>query len=244
MEFDISPILDNWEYDPDDNIRIIETVTGNKMLQVRLPLGLEQYHLNGRPDGQTPFDYPSLLEYYLDEIRNNSLHNISKDEFLQLQEEGLMFYNRYISLFQIGEYELTRRDTQHNLDLCDLVEGYARDVESKDLLLQYRPYIMHINALSRYMIAFTNKDFKQAESILDQAIQQIETLKPVDTPLFALEVKRSLLNLKKARKSIQKENTDDMFLYEFKLREAVANEEYEEAAKLRDIINNIRRGRE
>ena len=213
MNMDLSDMLNNWEYNPDENIRIIKGSDGNRKLQIRIPLGIEQYELSGRPDGKKPHDFNSYLDYIKNRISSENNTRISDNDFAELQEEGLMIYNRYISLFQIGEFELTERDTSHNLELCDIVEKYGSDMESRDLLLQYRPYILHINALSKYMTALSQEDLVDAERILDEAISSIENMKPVDTPIYKLEVRRSLMNLRKAKEKLGSEDTSDLPMF-------------------------------
>ena len=67
MEFnpDIKSHLASWPYDPDDCVRITTLADGREVMQVRLPLGLEQYELEGRPDGQRPHDADSVLDYQI-----------------------------------------------------------------------------------------------------------------------------------------------------------------------------------
>ena len=48
---DLSSLLRGWKYDEDNNVRRFRTKAGREVLQVRLPLGVEQYELNGRPAG-------------------------------------------------------------------------------------------------------------------------------------------------------------------------------------------------
>lgn len=240
MNTDLSDLLESWEYDPDENIRIITTNDGTRKLQVRIPLGIEQYELSGRPDGIKPHDFKSYLDYIKNRISKHPTELITEDEFEELHEEGLMIYNRYISLFHIGEYELTERDTNHNLDLCDIIEKYGSELESSDMLLQYRPYIMHINALAKYMTALSEEDLVLAEKILEKAINGIKNLKPIDTPVYKLEFKRSLSNLKKAKEKLLEENTSDLSQFELKMKRAVDSEQYEEAARIRDIILNLK----
>lgn len=76
MNPDISEILDKWPYESGKiNARLVKGKDGQPRIQVRLDLGVLQMHTDGRPDGQRPFGYPSLLEYFeskLDDARGNS----------------------------------------------------------------------------------------------------------------------------------------------------------------------------
>jgi len=65
MNRDLSEILDEWPYQPGQlNVRLIEGVDGRPRIQIRLDLGVLQMMTEGRPDGQAPFGYDSLLEYF------------------------------------------------------------------------------------------------------------------------------------------------------------------------------------
>ena len=55
MKQDIFNILNQWEFDPNNNIRFISVNNNREFMQIRLPLGIEQYELNGRPDGKKPY---------------------------------------------------------------------------------------------------------------------------------------------------------------------------------------------
>jgi hypothetical protein len=76
MNPDISELLDKWPYESGRiNARLVKGKDGQPRIQVRLDLGLLQMHTDGRPDGQRPFGYTSLLEYYeskMDDARGNS----------------------------------------------------------------------------------------------------------------------------------------------------------------------------
>jgi hypothetical protein len=62
---DLTPILDEWPFEPGMiNVRLIEGIDGDPKIQVRLDLGVIQMHAEGRPDGQRPHGFGSLLEYF------------------------------------------------------------------------------------------------------------------------------------------------------------------------------------
>jgi hypothetical protein len=65
MTRDISAILAEWEFQPGQlSARVIAAEDGEPRLQVRLDLGLIQMHLEGRPDGQMPYGFRCLLDYF------------------------------------------------------------------------------------------------------------------------------------------------------------------------------------
>jgi hypothetical protein len=62
---DLRKVLDAWPFDPEKDARILRVPGGRDVLQVRLPMGLEQYELEGRPDGLQPHGQESLLDHHL-----------------------------------------------------------------------------------------------------------------------------------------------------------------------------------
>ncbi|MFG0305153.1 MAG: hypothetical protein ACF8Q5_02925 [Phycisphaerales bacterium JB040] len=65
MNRDLTDILKEWPYQPGElHVRLIEGADGEPKLQVRLDLGLLQMNVEGRPDGERPHGYDSLLEYH------------------------------------------------------------------------------------------------------------------------------------------------------------------------------------
>jgi hypothetical protein len=78
MSPDLSKILSEWPFKPGQiNARIIEGLDGEPKLQVRLDLGVLQLEVDGRPDGQTPNGFTSVLELY--ELRYDPEQGGSQD---------------------------------------------------------------------------------------------------------------------------------------------------------------------
>ena len=243
---DITDILKAWEFDSEHQIRIIKANDGHEVLQVRQPLGIEQYELDGRPDGKKAFDKESMLHMFQERLDKFIITHateqgfvIRHEDFLLLQNEGILYYYRYLVLFQIGEFERTIRDTEHNLNICDLVERYAENEDEKKEILQYRPYILRMFALSKAMISLQKKLKSAARDILESAIEQIENMPNVDTPAFQFERMRSLNYLRSTVKQIVAQKNTEMDRLEMDLDVAIQNENYERAAILRDRIEAL-----
>ena len=209
MSADITDILREWEFDSDNQIRIIQAEDGRQVLQVRQPMGIEQYELDGRPDGKKPFGRDSALEEFQARLESyRHAHGadegfaLSHEDFATLQGEGVLFYFRYLVLFQIGDFVRTGRDTEHNLGLFALVEKYSDSDDDRKELLQYKPYVVRMNAIARAMISLHKEMKSAAEDILNGAISTIEGMQDIDTPAFQFERVRSLNYLKATLKQI------------------------------------------
>src|SRR5579859_5943656 len=104
---DIRKILQNWPYDPENDARLTQGEDGRELLQVRTPVGIEQYELDGRPDGARPHGFESALECYLERLhvaKASGLHaqfNLDQRECNELFSEGTLYYFRYVRLFQL-----------------------------------------------------------------------------------------------------------------------------------------------
>ncbi len=246
MSSDITDLLREWEFDSDNQIRIVQADDGRQVLQVRQPMGIEQYELDGRPDGKKPFGRDSALEEFQARLENyRASHGsddgfaLSHEDFATLQGEGVLFYFRYLVLFQIGDFVRTTRDTDHNLGLFSLVERYVENDEDRKELLQYKPYVLRMNAISRAMISLHKEMKASAEEILANAISTIEAMPEIDTPAFQFERVRSLNYLKATLKQIHDKKQSPLDGLKLELDKAVEEEDYERAARLRDRIRAL-----
>src|SRR3982751_2061975 len=112
MSDDLSRLLREWPFEPGKlNVRLITGEDGEPRIQVRLDLGILQMHTEGRPDGQKPYGFDSLLEYHeakLDEATasgGNEKFSLSEDECEELRSEAVQFYHRYMALLVLEDYE-------------------------------------------------------------------------------------------------------------------------------------------
>ena len=246
MSADMTEILREWEYDSDNQIRIVQADDGRQVLQVRQPMGIEQYELDGRPDGKKPFGRDTALEEYQARLENYSASHggdegfaLSHEDFAHLQGEGVLFYFRYLVLFQIGDFVRTSRDTEHNLSLFTLVEKYGDSDDDRKELLQYKPYVLRMNAIARAMISLHKEMKAAAEDILNSAISAIENMGEIDTPAFQFERVRSLNYLKATLKQIHEKKGSPVEILKKELSTAIEEEDYERAAALRDRIREF-----
>lgn len=240
---DISDILESWEFDPDNQVRVIQARDGRDVLQVRQPLGIEQYELEGRPDGQRPEGRGCYVDLFRERLQNHVAEHgsdegfrISHEEFQQLQSEGVLYYYRYLVLFQMGDFERTARDTEHNLQICELAEKYVDGDEDKNEILQYRPYILRMFAVAKAMISMHQELQSAARQILESAIAEIERMPPIDTPAFQFERIRSLKYLRSTLQQVREQKADPLARLRAEMQAAIDEEDYEKAAELRDRI--------
>ena len=243
MTEDIGPILQSWPYDPSGNVRKIVGADGQPKLQVRLPLGLEQYDLVGRPDGKRPCDRESWMEFYKAALAERIGQGLTPADFAltredcaRLREESLLFYFRYLLCFQVGDYDQVARDTERNMEAFRFVGMYAECDEDRDALNQYWPYIIRMNAVARAIAASQSSAPDAAAAIILEAISSVRSLDEVETQTFALEKMRSMSLLSDMLEQIQAHAPNETDMVRRRLEQAIEAENYERAAQLRDVL--------
>lgn len=246
---DLRELLESWPYDPDHDVRLMKGADGRSLLQVRLPLGIEQYELEGRPDGRRPAGKESLLDHHLEqwskacESGDASSFQLSKEDCAELFSEGLLYYNRYFQLFRLRDWRRTMRDTERNLRLFDFVRKHASEEEDQNYLERWRPYIVRVHGFARAMLEVESDRPSEALEIILATLRQIEGMEELDDETFQFERRRSLMILKELYEQVgQNLPASETERLEQDLRVAIEAQEFERAAELRDRIRALRRG--
>jgi hypothetical protein len=244
---DLRLLLKNWPYDPDNDSRIVRGQDGREILQVRTPLGLEQYEMEGRPDGERPHEMETALEHYEKKYREAVEKGVGGDfdldarEAAELFNEGTLFYFRYVRLFQLRDWRRTIRDTARNLRAFDFVHEHARREEDQQFLEKWRPYVIRINATAFAMLELDKNAYAEALKHVTAAISAIEALPGLEDETFAFERDRSLAALGELAGQIrQSRPVSEEEKLERQLRRAIERQEFERAASLRDRIRELK----
>ena len=244
---DIKKLLEAWPYDPENNVRTVQLADGRHVIQVRLPMGIEQYERDGRPDGLRPHGMESWLDYYM--AQRDAARRASREEDFRLDgeqcahlfEEGILYYYRYLHLFQLQDWERTVRDTLHNLKLFDFVREYASDPSDQTYLEQWRPYLIKMNAVATAMLAFLNDEHDRAQEVVAHAIAAVEALPELESETFEEERARALESLREMQEQLAKSRPlSKLEMLEHQLRRAIEREDFERAAELRDRIRSLK----
>jgi hypothetical protein len=244
---DLRKILKSWPYDPEHDARIIRGDDNRELLQVRTPLGIEQYEMDGRPDGLRPHGMESALDYHRHRLKEGKFGDDETDFGLNAQEcsdlfhEGTLYYFRYVRLFQLKDWSRTIRDTARNLRAFDFLHRYARREEDQHFLEKWRPYVLRVHASATAMVEVEEGDYDEAAKTTREAIRSIEALEDQEDDTFQFERERSLLALRELESQIQKNRPlSELEQLEHQLRRAIDRQEFEHAARLRDRIRVLR----
>ena len=176
---DLNNLLEDWPHEPGAvKARKIIGNDGREKIQLRIDLGLIQMEVTGRPDGQRPFGFESLLDYHQARAREaegrGGAYELDQADLLLLQQEGHQYYHRYLSLFQLREYPSVIRDTERNLRLFDFVSGHCDDEEFKwGAFEQYRPYVLMMKTRASASLELQTEYWIRAIESIEQGKHQI-----------------------------------------------------------------------
>jgi hypothetical protein len=245
---DLRKLLKAWPYDAENDARLTKGEDGRPILQVRTPLGLEQYEMDGRPDGARPHGKESALEFFLQKFEKaktagkEAEFDLAPRECSELFHEGTLYYYRYVRLFQLRDWARTVRDTERNLRAFDLVHQHARREEDQQFLEKWRPYILRIQAAAAAMMQLEKGAYDKALKIAKQTLEKIEALAEIDDETFQFERERSIAAMRELIEQIEKRRPmSDIEKLELQLRRAIDRQEFERAAELRDRLRELRK---
>lgn len=242
---DLGPILEGWPYENGQlNVRKIRGLDGRMKLQMRLDLGVLQMDVEGRPDGLRPFGCDSLLTHHLRRLRTHRERNgtelgyeLSEADCRELRHEAAMYYQRYLALFAMEDFEGVERDTARNLEVLELCRKYAAQEADRYVMEQYRPYILMMNTRAKALLALKAGDARAALSHVRAGIRLIKSFyTDVGHPEAHARCPETRL-LRRLRRQIKKQLPDDpVAALRRRLKHALREERYEEAARLRDEL--------
>jgi hypothetical protein len=245
---DLGRILRSWPYDPDNDARLVPGDGGREILQVRTPLGIEQYETEGRPDGARPHGMESALEYHLKRLQQAKAagregeFELGPRECTELFNEGTLYYFRYVRFFQLKDWARTARDTARNLQAFDFVHRYAQREEDQQFLEKWRPYIIRLNCSAAIMLELEKRAYDKALQLANEGVLKIQTLGELDDETFKFERERSLVALRELASQVRNDRPlSDLERLERQLQRAVDRQEFERAAQLRDRIRALRK---
>jgi len=255
MPVDLSHYLYEWPFQPDEVlVRIISGDDGRPKIQLRVDLGILQMEMDGRPDGDRPEGFESWLDYYEHRQRQHDERHLDSEPFLLAEEdcirlwrEAVQYYHRYLSFWHLGLYDLCARDTMRNLRLFTFVRTHSGEDRHKIQFDQWRPYALMMLARATATPLIESRQFEEGIRAIDGGIEGIrEFLDDYDqseraeecVELVSLERWREEVMDRWHRATASRPKSKAEILRQ-KLEAAVAAEEFEEAARLRDQLRKL-----
>jgi hypothetical protein len=240
---DLRTILEGWEYEPGKiSVRKIIGRDGHEKIQTRIDLGVLQLECGGRPDGRRPHGYESLLDYQEQRLRehievcgDDEDFILSPEDCRELRHESYLYYQRYLSLFVLEEFDGVERDTARNLRVIDLCERYGATQADRHALCRQRAYVVMMLARAKAYRALQAGQHATALTITDEGLVAVSNVPADEDDQEAhLTEIRTLQALRE--EIIAKMPEDTPARLQAQLEEALRQEDYERAAQLRDRL--------
>jgi len=250
MDFDISHLLNQWEYQPGQVVaRRFTAKDGRQRIQLRLDLGLLQMHAEGRPDGKRPFGHASLFEYYRARLHkhvaahdgDDQAFKLKLEDCAKLQFEALQYHHRYICLLQLEDYAGAIRDAERNLAVFDFVSKHAETQEMAWSLQQFRPQLLMVLTRARASQALQTEDYAMAVQEVEGGVENIRAFYREHGQAEVAELSGEVQSLEAWLEQIRaRRPLSPRERLEHALREAINCEDYERAAQVRDALRNLK----
>lgn len=242
---DITVILQEWPHEPGRlNVRFVKGDDGRQLLQIRLELGLLQLETAGRPDGARPGGEESLLHVHLarrDRWRaangDERAFVLAPAECAALREEAIQYYHRYVGLLVLEDFVGVVRDTTRNLQVFDLCRQHAATDADRGVLEQFRPYVIMMRSRAEAAAAVASSQPKSAIEAIDRGLVEIREAMQESGTSERFDESNEVQLLRGMREMLVPQlPTSQRTELEERLRAAVAAENYELAAILRDEL--------
>jgi len=249
MRRDIDEAMQGWPYDPqtgDVIAREVRAKDGRALIQIRVELGLLQMEVSGRPDGTRPHGFVTYLDYlrYRAAGRGQSpggkspSWTMSAEQSFEADREFVQFYHRRVSWLSLQKYDRALLDADHTLALMDFVCRHGSDEEYIASHERFRGLVLFHRTQAAAAQALERRKPDEAIDAVHEGIERILAHQSSwasepdrgETPNEPLIEQLQILE-NEIRKNFAVEKT----LRE-QLDEAVAHEDYERAARLRDQI--------
>ena len=246
MSLDLNSVLKDWPHEPGMiKVRKVTGLDGRDKLQLRIDLGVLQMEMTGRPDGLRPHGGDSLLSYHQNRAQlaeaSGDDYELSPEDCSELQQEGIQYYHRYVSLFQLNDYAGVIRDTQRNLDLFSFVDEHSQREEIIWNFQQFRPYVLMMNTRAKASLLLHEGKFADAMREIERGRDIIiEFFQQSNFPELATKSSEVAFLEEWLAEVSAKRPLSKLEIMQREMESAIAKELYERAAELRDAIKQFK----
>ena len=233
----IDDILRHWSYDPNSvSVRMCRGGDGRQVLQMRIDMGLLQLEVQGRPDGTRPNGEESYYDYLVGIVLNEGDDFVLDDEqCAEVDREFVQFYHRRICWLKLQEYRRAVDDADHTLGLMDFCVSHSPDESWTISHEQYRPFVLFHRIQAAALADLEDEGPEAAVHQVNLGLKRIHQLFCSHDAEEQFEEDELVKRLTELRESLRREYSVGRTLHE-QLADAVATEQYELAARIRDEL--------
>jgi hypothetical protein len=242
---DIDSALEGWDYKPANvQARLVQARDGRQIIQMRVDLGILQMETGTRPDGQKPHGQPTYLAYLKEQARvahkSGHVFVMTEEQCQEADREFLQFYHRRICWLALRNYERAVTDADHSLAFMDFVKKHAPNEEYTLSHEQYRGFVVFHRTQAAAALAIEKNNPESAIDAIHHGLARIRSFYDEHEIEERFDDDVMVQQLRRIQDQIRELHKIETTLQE-QLDQAVAKEDYEVAAKIRDAIK--KRGR-
>ena len=237
---DLDFIFRDWPFKPGViSARLIKAGDGREVLQMRIEMGLLQIEVSGRPDGEKPNGFNTYLEWLnsqaAEQAKRHGAFVLTAAQCMEIDREFLQFYHRRICCLALRQFAQAVADADHTLGLMDFVATYSPEPQWTTSHEQYRPFVVFHRAQAAAMVAIQESGPEAAIEEINHGLEQMRALFVTFEAEEHFDQDELVGQLVEMKESLRQEYHLGRTLSE-QLGDAVAAEEFERAARLRDEI--------
>ena len=215
-----------------------------KKIRVVTQRGTFFLEVDGRPDGAE-----AVLPHFLTEKEDPSESfgelNLDDSDVQGLSEEAFLYRLRREYFFKAGDYARAIRDVNTGIQIIDMITTHAENPEVRAFFLQFRPDQEIFKCTSEARLAIEQKDYLRARQRLEMSASFVREFESLHPDIFAESWQSERLSqIKKVYDEIGEMWENDLSplrnstpTLEQQLKAAIEAEQYERAAKIRDMIH-------
>lgn len=234
----IDDVLQSWAFDPVGvNARIVKGKDGRDVIQMRIDMGILQLETRGRPDGIRPQGAETYYDFLTSQLMiDGDEYQLTEDDCAEADREFVQFYHRRICWLQLNEFERAVEDADHTLGLMDFCRRHSPDENWTMSHEQYRRFVLFHRTQAAALAQLNSGDGPEAAiheineglnsiSAFFEQYQAEEDVGSDELVARLTEMREDLRNRYEVGRTLQEQ-----------LADAVASEQYELAARLRDEL--------
>jgi len=234
---DIDRILRTWGYQPGAiSARLVRASDGREVVQMRIEMGLLQMETKGRPDGEMPEGAETFLDCLIQQSFGEDEDFVLSDEqCFEVDREFLQYYHRRVCWLALREFRRAIDDADHTLALMDFAAEHSPDQRWTLSHEQYRPFVIFHRTQAAAMDTLEKSGPEAAIEQINGGLKRMREVYAAMEAQEEFEEDELVAQLEGLKESLREEYAVGRTLHE-QLSDAIAAEEYERAARLRDQI--------
>lgn len=233
----LDDIFGEWPYEFGDvAARKVRGRDGRAVLQLRLDMGLLQMEADGRPDGARPEGFSTYYDYLLAlAFEEGEKFELDEARCVEIDREFVQFYHRRICWMALRDFRRAVADAEHTLALMDFSSAHAPEDEWAEMHEQYRPFVIFHHTQAAALAEVDDLHPEKAVEVIESGLGRMQAAFARQEMDEEFDDDELVVKLREMKDALANHYELEPPLTE-QLDEAVAQEQYELAAEIRDRI--------